>query len=47
MRLSPSKRSRYEEFVAANGDDLVKLAYAICGDRGRAEDAVQEALIRV
>jgi RNA polymerase sigma-70 factor (sigma-E family) len=47
MRLSLSKRSRYEEFVAANGDGLVKLAYALCGDRGRAEDAVQEALIRV
>jgi RNA polymerase sigma-70 factor (sigma-E family) len=47
MRLSLSKRSRYEEFVAANGDGLVKLAYAICGDRGRAEDAVQEALTRV
>jgi RNA polymerase sigma factor (sigma-70 family) len=45
--VSPSKRSRYEEFVAANGDGLVRLAYAICGDRGRAEDAGQEALIRV
>jgi RNA polymerase sigma-70 factor (sigma-E family) len=47
MRGSPSKRSRYEQFVAANGDGLVKLAYAICGERGRAEDAVQEALTRV
>jgi RNA polymerase sigma factor (sigma-70 family) len=47
MRLSVSRRGRYEEFVAANGDELVKLAYAICGDRGRAEDAVQEALTRV
>lgn len=47
MRLPPSKRSRYEEFVAAHGDGLVRLAYAICGDRGRAEDAVQEALTRV
>jgi RNA polymerase sigma-70 factor (sigma-E family) len=47
MRLPPSKRSRYEEFVAANADGLVKLVYAICGDRGRAEDAVQEALTRV
>ena len=47
MRLSPSKSSRYEEFVAANSDGLVRLAYSICGDRGRAEDAVQEALTRV
>jgi RNA polymerase sigma-70 factor (sigma-E family) len=47
MRRSVSKRSRYEEFVAVNGDELVKLACAICGDRGRAEDAVQEALTRV
>jgi RNA polymerase sigma-70 factor (sigma-E family) len=47
MRLSLSKRTCYEEFVAAHGDGLVKLAYAICGDRGRAEDAVQEALTRV
>ena len=47
MRVLPSKRSRYEEFVAANGDGLVRLAYAICGDRGRAEDAAQEALIGV
>jgi len=44
---SLSKRSRFEQFVATHGDELVKLAYAICGDRGRAEDAVQEALTRV
>jgi RNA polymerase sigma-70 factor (sigma-E family) len=47
MRRPVSKRSRYEEFVGANADGLVKLVYAICGDRGRAEDAVQEALTRV
>lgn len=47
MRFSLYKRSRYEEFVAANADGLVKLAFAICGDRGRAEDAAQEALTRV
>ena len=47
MRPATSKRTRYEDFVAAHGDDLVKLAYVVCGDRGRAEDAVQEALTRV
>jgi RNA polymerase sigma-70 factor (sigma-E family) len=47
MRVSLSKRCRFEEFVAAHGDGLVRLAYGICGDRGRAEDAVQEALTRV
>ena len=47
MRRLHSRRSRFEEFAAAHGDALVKLAYAICGDRGRAEDAGQEALARV
>ena len=43
----PGKRSRFEQFAAEHGDGLVKLAYAICGDRSRAEDAGQEALTRL
>lgn len=37
----------FDEFVRAHGDSLVGLAYVLCGDRGRAEDAAQEALTRV
>ena len=37
----------FEEFVRAHGDALVRLSFALCGDRGKAEDAAQEALTRV
>lgn len=37
----------FEEFVHAHGDSLVRLAYVLCGDRGRAEDAVQETLTKL
>jgi RNA polymerase sigma-70 factor (sigma-E family) len=33
--------------VRVHGDSLVQLSYVLCGDRGRAEDAAQEALTRV
>jgi RNA polymerase sigma-70 factor (sigma-E family) len=39
--------SAFEEFAQAHGDSLIGLSYALCGDRGRAEDAVQEALTRL
>ena len=37
----------FEEFVRVQGDSLVQLSYVLCGDRGKAEDATQEALTRV
>jgi RNA polymerase sigma-70 factor (sigma-E family) len=37
----------FDEFVRAHGDSLVRMGYALSGDRGRAEDATQEALTRL
>jgi len=37
----------FDEFVRVHGDSLIRLAYVLCGDRGRAEDATQEALTRL
>ena len=37
----------FEEFARQHGDALVRLSFALCGDRGKAEDATQEALTRV
>jgi RNA polymerase sigma-70 factor (sigma-E family) len=41
------RRSGFEQFTAEHGGGLVKLAYSLCGDRERAEDAVQETLVKV
>lgn len=37
----------FEEFVRVHGDALIRLAYVLCGERGLAEDATQEALTRL
>jgi RNA polymerase sigma-70 factor (sigma-E family) len=37
----------FDEFVQVHGDSLIGLAFVLCGDRGRAEDATQEALTRL
>lgn len=45
--MREKKWATYEEFVRTHGDSLVRLSYVLCGDRGKAEDATQEALTRV
>ena len=47
MRLARGRKSEFETFVGAHGAGLVKLAFTVCGDRECAQDAAQEALIRV
>jgi RNA polymerase sigma-70 factor (sigma-E family) len=47
MKTLRGRRSQFEHFTAEHGGGLVKLAYNLCGDRERAEDAVQEALVKV
>lgn len=46
-RTLRSRRNEFEQFTAEHGGGLVKLAYSLCDDRERAEDAVQEALVKV
>jgi DNA-directed RNA polymerase specialized sigma24 family protein len=45
--VRPRQWTAFEEFVQDHGDGLVRLSFALCGDRGKAEDATQEALTRV
>jgi RNA polymerase sigma-70 factor (sigma-E family) len=47
MKLARRKRASFEEFATAHSAGLIRLAFIVSGDRGRAEDAAQEALIRV
>ncbi|QIG45534.1 SigE family RNA polymerase sigma factor [Nocardioides anomalus] len=37
----------YVEFVAASQDRLRRIAYAVCADDNRAEDVLQEALVKL
>lgn len=47
MKLAGRKRASFEEFATAHSAGLIRLAFIVSGDRGRAEDAAQEALVRV
>jgi DNA-directed RNA polymerase specialized sigma24 family protein len=47
VAVRPRQWTAFEEFVLGHGDALVRLSFALCGDRGKAEDATQEALTRV
>jgi RNA polymerase sigma-70 factor, ECF subfamily len=47
MKLAGRKRSQFEQFAAEHSAGLIKLGFMVSGDRGRAEDAAQEALVRV
>lgn len=39
--------AEYVEFVSAHQDRLRRIAYAVCGDDSRAEDVLQEALVKL
>jgi RNA polymerase sigma-70 factor (sigma-E family) len=40
-------RSEFERFAALHADALLRSAYLMAGDRGEAEDLVQECLLRL
>ena len=43
---APPDRPTFDDWVAARGPALLRLAYTLTGDAGEAEDVVQEALSR-
>lgn len=45
--MRQSDQREFEEFVAASGRGLRRTAYLMCGDWQRAEDATQDALLKV
>ena len=47
MKFAGRKRASFEKFAATHSAGLIRLAFVVSGDSGRAEDAAQEALVRV
>jgi RNA polymerase sigma-70 factor (sigma-E family) len=47
MVSAGDRGAEFESFASAHAASLIRLSYLLCGDRGRAEDAAQEALERV
>jgi RNA polymerase sigma-70 factor (sigma-E family) len=45
--MKSSLENEYVEFVTHHADRLCRTAYLLCGDWRRAEDATQEALLRL
>lgn len=41
------ERREFEAFVRATGADLVRTAYVLTGDMGKAEDLAQETFLRL
>lgn len=47
MSSKGDRDASYVEFVAARKGLLLRIAYAVCGDASRAEDVLQEALVKL
>ena len=47
MSMRARDDDAYVEFVAAHQDRLRRIAYALCADEARAEDVLQEALVKL
>ena len=45
--LVPDETEQFADVFAAYYDEAVRLAYLICGDQDRAEDAVADAMVKV
>jgi RNA polymerase sigma-70 factor (sigma-E family) len=45
--VNAAAEQEFREFVAARGSALLRTAVLLTGDRGRAEDALQSALVRL